>query len=255
MGQQKDWQDMWRGLGAAVIVLLVFAAACLPGIAHAETTVLQLTTEQLPPLNMSDDDGKTVHGVAADRVHELMRRTGIGYNVQMMSWNRAIELARRQSDTCAFSTVRTSEREASFKWVGPLAKGDWVLFGPKNKVGKVTSLEQIKGARIGGYLGDAAGRYLSDSGYEVVVSYSDEATLKNLLAGRLDYWVSTRKAAQAMVARHHADMQVAELFHIRSVDYYLACNLRTNDAVISSLRAALKQISSDGTFDRIEAKY
>jgi ABC-type amino acid transport substrate-binding protein len=67
--------------------------------------------------------------------------------------------------------------------------------------------------------------------------------------------VSTRKAAQAIIAQHHAEAQVAELFHIRSVDYYLACNLQTNDAVINSLRAALKQMNSDGTFDRIEAKY
>jgi len=255
MGQPNDWYGISRSVAVAIVLSLPFLIALRPGNAQAQATVLQLTTEQLPPLNMSDDNGKTVYGAAADKVHELMRRSGIGNTMQMMSWNRAIELARRQADTCAFATVRTPEREANFKWIGPIAKGDWVLFGPRDKVGKVTNLDQIKGKRIGGYLGDAAGRYLNDIGYEVVVSYSDEATIKNLLAGRLDYWVSTRKGAQTMIAQHQAEAQIAELLHIRSVDYYLACNLQTNDAVINNLRIALKQITSDGTVDRIDAKY
>lgn len=234
-----------------VLALLSFHA---PGAA-AETPFLQLTTEQLAPLNMSDDNGKTIRGVAADKVHELTRRSGIESSMQLMSWNRAIELAKRQSDTCVFAAARTPEREANFKWVGPIARGDWALFGPAEKVGRITGLEQVRGARIGGYLGDAAGRYLEDFGYRVVVSYSDDVTVKNLLAGRLDYWVSSRKAAHAMIAENHAEGRLAELFHIRSVDYYLACNLQTSDSVINSLRVALKQIISDGTFEKIEAKY
>ncbi len=234
-----------------------FAALCAASTSHAQNAVphLYLTTEQLAPLNMSDDNGKTVRGISTERVQELMRRAGVGYKLELMSWNRAIELAKRQTDTCVFSTTRTPEREASFKWLGPIAKGEWVMFGPVEKQGKISSLDQIKGARIGGYLGDAAAHYLEDLGYPVVESYSDDVTLKNLLTGRLDYWVSSRRAAYALITDAHADGRVVPLFHVKSVDYYLACNPRTGDELMSSLRAALKQMVGDGSFDKIEAKY
>ena len=229
---------------------------CLPTTPSlAEPPHLELTTEQLPPLNLTDDDGKTVRGVAADKVHELMRRSGIAYKMELMSWNRAIEMAKRQPDTCVFSTARTAEREAKFKWVGPIANGEWVMYGPAEKLNKITNLEQVKGTRIGGYLGDAAGRYLEEFGYKVVISYGDDVTIKNLLAGRLDYWISSRKAAQVLIADNHAEGRIVPLFHVRSVEYFLACNPTTNDSVLDSLRVSLKQINADGTYDKIEAKY
>jgi len=45
------------------------------------------------------------------------------------------------------------------------------------------------------------------------------------------------------------------LFHVKSVDYYLACNMRTSDDTMNSLRAALKQMMGDGSFDKVEARY
>jgi len=236
---------------AAFMVVAAFAAAQ----ARAQSAHLYITTEQLPPLNMSDDNGKTVRGIATERVQELMRRAGVDYKLELMAWNRAIEMARRQADTCVYSTARTSEREASFKWLGPIAKGEWVMFGPPDKQGKVTALEQVKGARIGGYLGDAAAHHLEDMGYPVVESYSDDVTLKNLLAGRLDYWVSSRRAAYSIIADAHAEGRVVPLFHVKSVDYYLACNTQVGDDVLNNLRAALKQMMADGSFDKIESKY
>ncbi len=243
-----------RHLAVACVGL---AALCLTPMSQAQNTVphLYLNTEQLPPLNMSDDNGKTIRGISTERVQELMRRAGVDYKLELMAWNRAIELARRQTDTCVFSTVRTPDREASFKWLGPIAKGEWVMFGPADKQGKINSLDQIKGSRIGGYLGDAAAHYIEDLGYPVVESYSDDVTLKNLLAGRLDYWVSSRRAAYAIITDGHADGRVVPLFHVKTVEYYLACNLHTGDEVMSSLRAALKQTMGDGSFDKVEVKY
>src|SRR6185437_2108545 len=190
-----------------------------------------------------------------DRLTELMRRAGVDYKIEMMAWNRALEMARHQSDTCVFSTARTPERENSFKWMGPIAKGEWVMFGPAEKQGKVGNLDQVKGTRIGGYLGDAAAHYLEDLGYPVVESYSDDVTLKNLLAGRLDYWVSSRRAAHAIIADAHAEGRVVQLFHLKAVEYYLACNPQVGDELLNSLRASLKQMMADGSFDKAENKY
>lgn len=251
MGWLADTGKAWSRryvLGCFVLA----ASAC-----HAQSAPphLLLTTEQLPPLNMSDDNGKTVRGISADRIQELMRRAGIDYKLELMAWNRALELAKRQPATCVFSTARNGEREPWFKWVGPIAKGEWAMFGLADKQGKVSSLDQVKDKRVGGYLGDAAAHYLEELGVPVVESYSDEVTIKNLLAGRLDYWVSSRRAAYAIIAGNHAEGRVVQLFHVKSVDYYLACNPQTSDDILNSVRASLKQMMADGSFDKVEQKY
>ncbi len=236
-------------------VAVVFVAVVAVPHAQAQSPHLYLTTEQLPPLNMSDDNGKTVRGIATERLQELMRRAGVDYKLELMAWNRAFEMAKRQPDTCVFSTARTPERESLFKWMGPIAKGEWVMFGTAEKLGKISTMERIKGSRIGGYLGDAAAHYLEGMGYPVVESYSDDVTLKNLLAGRLDYWVSSRSAAYAIISDAHAEGRVVPLFHVKDVDYFLACNTQVSDEVLNSLRAALKQMIGDGSFERVESKY
>lgn len=253
---KMEWQGS-RGGMRHWLAAVSLAACCLPALSQAQNVPahLHLITEQLAPLNMSDDNGKTLRGVSVERIEEMMHRAGVGYQMELTAWNRAIEMAKRQSDVCVFSTARTPDRESWFKWLGPIAKGEWVMYGPADKQSKIASLEQVKGTRIGGYLGDAAAHYLEELGYPVVESYSDDVTLKNLLAGRLDYWVSSRGAATAIIAGGHAEGRVVPLFRVKAVDYYLACNKQVSDDVMNSLRASLKQMMGDGSFDRVEAKY
>ena len=222
---------------------------------HAQPPQLILTTEQAPPLNLSDDDGKTVHGMVADKIHEMMRRAHVDYKIEMYAWNRALELARHQTDTCVFSTTRIPERETWFKWIGPVANGEWVIFGAPDKRGKIDKLEQLKDARIGGYLANAPARFLNDNGYQIVLSNSDDITVKNMLLDHLDYWVSSKKAGMLLIAKNNADSQIVPLFSFRTVQYYLACNINTDDQLIAKLRSALTTIIADGTSEKIEAKY
>jgi polar amino acid transport system substrate-binding protein len=238
--------------------LLILAILCLlsmASVAQNPQKQLIITTEPSAPFKMASDDGKSVIGITADKVHEIMRRAQIPYHMQIMSWNRAFELARNQADTCVYETARTPEREASFKWIGPISKGEWGIYGSVDKVGKITRLADIKDASIGGYLGDALGEYLAQHGYHVINSYDDDITLKNLLLGRLDYWTSDTTQAPAMIAGNHAQAKVALLFTYGTFEYYLACNPKVSDEWVETIKAKLKEIKADGTEAKIEAKY
>lgn len=239
------------GLGAC----LCLAALGWEGDARAQTVQLRLTTEDAPPFNMSDDGGKTVYGQVADKIHELMRRAGISYQVELLGWQRALAAARILPNNCVFTTARIAERETWFKWIGPVASSEWILWGAPDKLGRIERLEQAKTARIGSYHGDAVARYLNENGYYVVLSSGDEVALKNLLLGRLDYWASSRVVGTALIARNNARDKVVPLFAFKSIEYYLACNPATPDQVVEELREALRKINADGTAARIEQKY
>ncbi|MET3107610.1 polar amino acid transport system substrate-binding protein [Oxalobacteraceae bacterium GrIS 2.11] len=233
---------------------LLLSCLCTAFNAHSEQQLL-ITTESSIPFNMSNDGGKTVFGLTADEVHEIMRRAQIPYQMQIMSWNRAFELARTQSNTCVFETARTQDRETRFKWIGPISKGEWGIYGSPDKLGKIKQLADIKNASIGGYKGDALGEYLTKHGYHVVNSYDDETTLRNLLIGRLEYWTSDTTQAQPMLIKSHATDKVTLLFTYGTSEYYLACNPKVRDAWVDLMRAKLKEIKADGTEAKIEAKY
>lgn len=214
-----------------------------------------ITTEPSVPFKMMADDGKTIIGSTADKIHEMLRRAQIPYQMQMMAWNRAYELAKTQTDTCVFETARTPERESSFKWIGPVSKGSWAIYGSTSQIGKVTHLSDIKDATIGGYVGDAIGEYLANHGFHVINSYDDEITLKNLLKGRLDFWASDTTQAPRMIAKLHLQDAFTQLFVFGTFEYYLACNPKTSNERIDALRARLKEIHTDGTEAKIDARY
>jgi len=235
--------------------LTALSLLTMAGAAYSQHKPLVITTEPSITTKLSPEDGITIIGSAADKVHEILRRSQIPYQMKIMSWNRAYELARTQPNTCVYETARTPERESSFKWIGPLSRGEWGIYGSPGKVGKITRLADIKNASIGGYLGDAVGEYLANHNYHVVNSYDDEITLRNLMVGRLDYWASDTAQAPSMIANNHAKDKVALLFTFGSYEYFLACNPGVSDEAVETMRAKLKEIRADGTEAKIGARY
>ena len=237
-------------LGTAVVNLIL-----LQNSIAQDTKQLLITTEESIPTSMVKEGGKVIYGRTADKIHEIMARSHVSYQMQSMSWNRAFELAKSQPDTCVFSTARTAERESMFKWIGPVAAGTWVVVGPQDRLGKITQLEQLKDSNIGVNLGDVLTGYLGQRGLNVVRSNDDDTSLKNLAMGRLDYWASDFSEANAKLAKHNLKDQLAILFSFGSVDYYLACNAKVSDEMVDSMKASLKEMKADGTAEKIEARY
>ena len=161
-------------------LIAIFFGFTVNSSAQNQRQTIQITTEFNYPYNFLDKDTGAISGRAADKVHEIFKRSQIPYRMQIMSWNRAFEMARGNADTCVFSTSRSGEREPLFQWIGPIAVGHWAMFGSPDKLGKITKLEDIKQSRIGTQFGTIGVAYLSERHFQVVTSTESITTFKNV---------------------------------------------------------------------------
>ncbi|MDK2124685.1 substrate-binding periplasmic protein [Parachitinimonas caeni] len=232
----------------------VFACTTLLwGVCAASPLLVTLNTEDSPPFNMLVD-GKIV-GIAADKVRLMMEKTGIRYQIDLLPWRRAYEMALTQKLTCVFATTRTKEREPLFKWIGPLASTDWVLYGKAERKISLRSLEDARAYVIGTYNGDIRDNYFRSKGYRVDTAPDDNLNPGKLMAGRIDLWASGRYEGAQLLARRGLAGDIMPLLSFNHADLYLACNLEAPDSLIRQMENALNTLIQDGTSARIDRLY
>lgn len=227
-------------------------AASLLASASAFAGPLIITTEDAPPFNYTTDGGKTISGFATETVNEMFKRANVPYKTTLYPWVRAIEMAKTEKDTCVYSTTRTEEREKSFAWVGPLAPNNWVMFAKADSNITLSSLEDARKYKVGGYKGDAISLFLQAEKFKVDEAINDEQNIQKLDAGRIELW-----AAGALGGPFQAkkmNIKVKPLLTFKKAEFYLACNLAVDPAVIKKLNATLQDMVKDGTFDKINKK-
>ncbi|MFC0254650.1 substrate-binding periplasmic protein [Massilia consociata] len=235
------------------VVLTVAAGLAGATPAPAAKPRLYLTTELSAPSSMLD--GGRVAGIATDKVREAMQRAGVDYTIAILPWKRAYNAALQRRDACVYSTTRTPEREALFKWVGPTDIAQWVLMGRADRRLQLRSLEDARGLRIGTYNGDARDAYLRTRGFTVDATSNDLANPEKLLLGRIDLWAASMRSGSTVLARLGYDKQVVPLLVFNETGVYLACNRGVPDEVVARLNAAFDGIARDGTGRRIERGY
>lgn len=231
-------------LSISSLLLLACAAA------HA----LELVTEDDPPYNMLRN-GKVV-GIATEKLEKAFKRAGMRNHIELMPWARAYQSALTRRGYCAFSAARTREREQLFKWIGPLAEVEWVLYTrSSNAERKPASLDEVRDETIGGYLQDAISVWLAEHGYRVELATSDALNPGKLLSGRFNYWASTRARATALLMENQLAGQIVPVLSFGHTSLYLACHRDTPDELVHRLNEALHRMDADGTSARIEARY
>lgn len=236
------------------LCFLLSSALCSLSAAQTKQDTINITTEHYYPYSVADKDG-AVYGASADKIHELFKRSKLAYQMNIMSWNRAFELARNNANTCVFSTSRTKERESSFHWIGPIITGNWAMFGSPDKLNRVTSLKDIKQSSIGTEEGQVSLSYLANKGFKMVTSTESVTTFKNVALGRIDYATAADTHGKKIIAENNLNDKVVWLFNYSSSDYYLACNPKMPARTIASINKNLAKMRADGSFKRIESKY
>lgn len=243
---------------AAASALLLMASAARAEIDPNYNVVL--LTENFPPYNMAIN-GKNfaqednIDGIAVDVVREMFKRANIQYSLTLrFPWDRIYKLALEKPNYGVFVTARLPEREALFKWVGPIGPDDWVLLARGDSKLVVNNLQQAKQYRIGAYKGDAIAEHLEKEGLQPVTSLRDQENAKKLMAGQIDLW-ATGDPAGRYLARQEGVSGLKTVLRFNSAQLYLALNKDVPDEVVQKLQSELDKMRAEGIVDSILNSY
>ncbi|MBS7662378.1 ABC transporter substrate-binding protein [Pseudomonas lalucatii] len=235
----------------------------LAGAAHAEIDPdyrMVLLTENFPPYNMAIN-GKNfaqednLDGIAVDIVREMFKRAGIQYNLTLrFPWDRIYKLALEKPGYGVFVTARLPEREALFKWVGPIGPDDWVLLARGDSPISLSSLEQAKQYKVGAYKGDAIAQHLEERGLQPITALRDQLNAKKLMEGQIDLW-ATGDPAGRYLAKQEGVSGLKTVLRFDSAQLYLALNREVPDEVVQKLQSELERMRDEGFVDDILNSY
>ena len=225
--------------------LCLLLVCCLPTqlLAQPQPQPLHLYTEEYPPINFSQNGEPA--GLATEVVKEIMRRTGQNAPISLVPWARGYQLALTRPNTGLFVTMRTSERERLFKWVGPIGPDDWIMLAKADSKITLETLNDARKYKIGAYKGDAIAETLTKQGLKPMVVLRDQDNAKKLVNGQIDLW-ATSDPVWRFYAREQGVDDLQTLLSFETSQLYLALNKDTPDEVVERLQAALDQMRSEG---------
>lgn len=246
-----------------LLLALASTSLLMAGTAQAEEpsdASLVLLTENFPPYNMAKNGknfakDENIEGIAVDIVRETFQRAGISYNLTLrFPWERIYKLALEKPGYGVFVMARLPDREALFKWVGPIGPDDWVLLAKADSTIQFNDLEHARRYKIGAYKGDAIAETLGKQGLNPVVALRDQDNAQKLMDGQIDLW-ATGDPAGRYLARQVGVSGLKTVLRFNSAQLYLALNREVPDEVVAKLQAALDELRKSGRVDEIMARY
>ena len=227
---------------------------------------LQALTETLPPLNY-EQDGR-VTGFSSELLDLMAAEAGLVVQKQVLPWGRAYDRATQPGPTLLYSLARTPEREALFRWVGPIGPRRILLYRWADRTDiQPKTLDDVRGYRIGSTLESAATKSLLRQGFALIPSegaaaglelaVNDALNMRKFVARRFDLLVSLDWAA-AFNAKN-AGVDPADLVPVLVLDdsqsYWYGLNLSVDAEVARKLNLALQKVRGDGRYALLRQKY
>ncbi len=243
----RRYQPPWALL---VLGLLMSSTAVL------KAAELRILTEEYPPVSF-ETAGKA-SGLGSEVVEEIQRRVGDHAKIQIVPWARGYKMALEEPDVALFATMRTPEREALFKWVGPLTTVTTSLYA---KHGGAFHINTLADARTVSsivvpreYYSHQVLRSLGFTNLEPVTT--PEMTVRMLLAGHgaliaADNLTLPALLIEAGATRNDVDVE----YRFMQSQNYIAFSRGTADARVQSWQDCLDNMKRDGSFARIYEKW
>ncbi len=238
------------------IIYLLTALLLAPCSVQAQ--VIYLKTEHYPPYNIDlslNDSGESgIGGASAEIVLEMIRRSGYRHELELLPWKRAYRLAETEVYTGVFSTTRTEAREDVFKWVGPIADNNYVLFTMQDRNIILNDINAAKKYSVGAYQGSAGEGLMREAKIPIELVPRDHLNALKLQRNRIDLWVSGNLYGPYL-AKQYGVTNLKEVYTVRKAQMYVAFNKSTPNVVINKLNNILQTMREEGFFNRVYDRY
>ena len=253
---------------AVLLGALLLTAGCLSDRepAASKSVTLRYYTEQLPPYNYEENG--TLQGISVDLLESVTEELGAKVpreEVRLVSWMEGYQAALTQPDTVLFSTVRTPEREQSFKWAGPIYTHRSVLFAKRDRGITLQSPADLAGYRIGVTAGDIAIQQLLELGVnqnQLVPESNVSALVAKLESGEIDLWACPETAgryfAEQMTGNYYS---YAVVYLLWTEEVYYAFSKDVPDSTVQAFQQALDAVKEEqdaagiSRYERILGRY
>ncbi|MCL9780762.1 transporter substrate-binding domain-containing protein [Vibrio sp. S4M6] len=231
---------------------IFFLFLCFPLLAEP----LKIYTINEPPLNIVK--GKTKEGIAVDVVNEIIKRNNLHAQIEYRPWPRAYQDLLNDKNVVLFSISKTKSRENLFKWVGPIAQKNMVLYARKNAEIDIQSLQEAKQVpSILAMTSDSKSQYLVNNGFKNIVNLPTWKQAVLMLAKKRGTLL-TQSDIDFPVLLKEVNLNPSDfepVFTLFSSQTYIGFSDETPDEIVNQWQRTLQEIKDDGTFNQIVEKW
>lgn len=230
-------------------------AAAVTTVTEGKLTVS--TNAQFPPYEMVADNGE-FEGIDIEVAQAIADKMGLELVVDDMDFDGALLAAQNgKSDMVMAGVTITDERKAAMDFTNTYANGVQVVIVKEGS--DIATIEDLDGKMIGTQRGTTGYIYCSDTpenggyGEDHVTPFDDGATaVQALINGQVDCVVIDNAPAQEYV-KANPGLKILET-EFANEDYAIGV-AKGNTALLDAINQALKELTEDGTIQKIIDKY
>jgi len=215
----------------------------------------KIMAEDLPPFIYENSNSNEPEGIAVKIVQELAKKMNHSQNIEIASWNKAYNLIKDNDGYALFPVSRRPNREAHFKWVGPLLKSTSYLYKRKGSALSINSLEDAKKVTAIGVVKNYAGhQLLQKEGFTNLIAVGHtKGVIRALAFKRADLIEVGDVFLPFRSKQAQVDYKLLERTNVKLLEsfQYLAFSKNTPDHVVLMWQKALDEMKEDGTYNKI----
>lgn len=231
---------------------LLFVVLALPVYSQEK---IRIVTEDYPPLNYLKDGLLT--GPAVDIVNAIQEKANTNTVIQVLPWRRAYISAEKMNNTAVFSLTRSNDREALFKWVGPIAVKRYGFYALSDSSIKIDAIEDALKYVVGVQNGGISEEFLRAEGFKTIHAVtSPNQNLGKLLRRRIDLWYASNGTIDEQIRRMVIKPEkIHEVFSVRDEKLYVGFNKNTDDSIVSKWQGLYQELHNSGVIKKIYSNH
>ncbi len=219
----------------------------------SQTTQLGLVSDVWPPF--TNVPGETA--VAMEIVKTALNKNAIAVKERILDFETVLKGLEAGSFQGSPALWKTEEREKFLLYSEPILHNQLVLVGLKGADVSATSIDDLKGKRVGLVEGYAYGEEVENAdGVSFIKGKNDQANVLLLLEKKVDYilvdglLVAYLRSYQAEDAEKHLELGTTPLV-TKALYFAIQKNIEDGEELMENFNESIAEMQVDGTYHRI----